>query len=82
MLEGSTFALRLAIGTAGFFWLVLSVAGWGIYPKEEATLDSPGLNVRQSWIDLFKLVKEASKLKQVFKFLLAWIVLSDVSRPR
>jgi len=79
-LKGSTYSLRMAIGTSGGCWLALSLLGQIFNQKSVNTEDiSPPFNPQSGWIGLFSIVKEATKVRQTFKFLIAWFLLSDVS---
>jgi UMF1 family MFS transporter len=89
---GSTFSLRLAIGLSGVWWAAFSVLAGVLLPggsatirgaEEDAIVRSEKLSLwtecRGSWIRLGRMLKwsEIKKLKNTFKYLGAWFLLSD-----
>ncbi|KAF8151761.1 autophagy-related protein 22-like protein [Crassisporium funariophilum] len=100
-LQGSTFALRLAIGLSGIWWAVFSIpaAIWlpgassphrltarsddGVLERGLEVADKKELNIRReimaAWIRLGTMLRwsEMKKLRNTFKYLAAWFLLSD-----
>lgn len=95
-LHGSTFALRLAIGLSGIWWALFSVpaAVWlpdlGTVSEIDETVEHSYVNVKWSlwreivgaWKRLGAMLhwREMKKLKNTFRYLAAWFLLSDGSR--
>ncbi|KAJ2913083.1 hypothetical protein MD484_g7334, partial [Candolleomyces efflorescens] len=104
MLQGSTWALRVAIGLSGIWWAAgtLPAAIWlpsagETTPPSEAEVDaeewghsqpragvsdedwSMGREIVRAWIRLGNMLRwsEVRKLKNTFKYLAAWFLLSD-----
>ncbi|KAF9524222.1 MFS general substrate transporter [Crepidotus variabilis] len=88
-LHGSAFALRLAIGLSGIWWAVFSVpaAVWlpsaSVSARQENALDEKewtiGGEIVAAWIRLGNMLRwsEIKKLRNTFKYLAAWFLLSD-----
>ena len=87
-LNGSTFALRLAIGLSGIWWALFSIpaAIWLPSPpftSMEGAVDHKEKNVGKeivaAWIRLINMLRlaEIKRLRNTFKFLAAWFLLSD-----
>lgn len=88
-LHGSTFALRLAIGLSGVWWALFTIPAALFLPssatelREEDILVKRGWNVgseiTSAWIRLVNTFRwaEIKKLRNTFKFLAAWFLLSD-----
>jgi len=90
-LNGSTFALRLAIGLSGIWWALFSIpaAIWlpnPPFPSMEGTMDHKERNLSReivaAWIRLINMLRwaEIKRLRNTFKFLAAWFLLSDGQR--
>ena len=90
-LNGSTFALRLAIGLSGIWWALFSIpaAIWlpnPPFPSIEGTMDHKERNLSReivaAWIRLINMLRwaEIKRLRNTFKFLAAWFLLSDGQR--
>lgn len=93
MLHGSTFALRLAIGLSGIWWALFSIpaALWlpgAGGPSNGPTSASDGIaegkwslrsEVVAAWKRLGRMLRwsEILKLRNTFKYLAAWFLLSD-----
>ncbi|KAL0948348.1 hypothetical protein HGRIS_010934 [Hohenbuehelia grisea] len=91
-LHGSTFALRLAIGMSGVWWLVFSIpaALWLPGAKEaDGRDDAEWSRSDEEWNTRREIVKawkrlgamlrphEIKRLRNTFKYLAAWFLLSD-----
>lgn len=88
-LHGSTFALRLAIGLSGIWWFVFSIPAAILLPsppslsREIDELDRKEWSFKReilnAWIGLVNKLRwrEIKKLRNTFKFLAAWFLLSD-----
>jgi UMF1 family MFS transporter len=85
-LHGSTFALRLAIGLSGIWWFVFSIPAAVLLPSRPASareIDEKEFSFRRevinAWTGLANRLRwgEVKKLKNTFKFLAAWFLLSD-----
>jgi UMF1 family MFS transporter len=88
-LHGSTFALRLAIGLSGIWWFVFSIPAAVLLPSAPASareVDEYGQKewsftreILGAWIGLVNLLRwrEIRRLRNTFKFLAAWFLLSD-----
>jgi len=91
-LHGSTFALRLAIGLSGIWWALFSIpaAIWLPSPSfssmEEEVMNQKERNIWRdiaaAWIRLISMLRwaEIKRLRNTFKFLAAWFLLSDGQR--
>ncbi|KAG6852966.1 hypothetical protein C0991_007809 [Blastosporella zonata] len=83
LLHGSTFALRLAIGISGVWWAVFSIpaAIWLPGGGSDASLGewSTWREILAAWKRLGNMLQwgEIKKLRNTFKYLAAWFVLSD-----
>ncbi|CAK5278101.1 unnamed protein product [Mycena citricolor] len=90
MLRGSTFSLRLAIGLSGIWWAVftLPAAVWlpgaASVPAESAELEderkwSFWREIGAAWKRLGGMIhpREIKRLRNTFKYLAAWFLLSD-----
>ncbi|KAG6902708.1 hypothetical protein C0995_012848 [Termitomyces sp. Mi166 len=90
LLRGSTFALRLAIGISGIWWAILTIpaAIWlpGASGSERVEMSdtSPGQwstkrEIVAAWKRLGNMLRwiEIKKLRNTFKYLAAWFLLSD-----
>ncbi|KAG6833334.1 hypothetical protein H0H87_008510 [Tephrocybe sp. NHM501043] len=85
LLHGSTFALRLSIGLSGVWWAVFSIpaAIWlpGAETGEEALSGewSTRREILAAWKRLGNMLRwrEIKKLRNTFKYLAAWFLLSD-----
>ncbi|WVQ93114.1 hypothetical protein IAU59_000178 [Kwoniella sp. CBS 9459] len=83
ILEGSTFALRLAIGISGIWWAIFTVPSWLGLPggdgssKEQGSGRTAGL--KDAWKRIGRMItpSEIRKLPNLYRFLLAWMFLSD-----
>ena len=83
-LEGSTLSLRLAIGMSGVWWGFLSLPAVVWLPSGSTSAGAPEKRAvwRQilfSWKRLGEMLRwtEIKKLKNTFKYLAAWFLLSD-----
>jgi UMF1 family MFS transporter len=85
-LYGSTFALRLAIGLGGIWWFVFSIPAAVLLfsrPASAREVDEKDFlfrrEVTNAWTGLANRLRwgEVKKLKNTFKFLAAWFLLSD-----
>ncbi|CAA7266784.1 unnamed protein product [Cyclocybe aegerita] len=88
---GSTFALRLAIGLSGIWWAVFTIPAALWLPNTtsspaptsaSASQDKDfriGHEILAAWIRLRDMlrVREVKKLRNTFKYLAAWFLLSD-----
>jgi UMF1 family MFS transporter len=88
-LHGSTFALRLAIGLSGIWWFIFSIPAAVLLPSPPTS--SPEVDesnqkdwsftreILGAWIGLVNRLRwrEVKKLRNTFKFLAAWFLLSD-----
>ncbi|KAG5716593.1 Autophagy-related protein 22-2 [Termitomyces sp. T112] len=87
LLQGSTFALRLAIGLSGVWWAVFTIPAAIWLPGSgvvELSDPSPGQwsmkrEVFAAWKRLGNMLRwtEIKKLRNTFKYLSAWFLLSD-----
>ncbi|KAH8829251.1 autophagy-type protein 22 [Flagelloscypha sp. PMI_526] len=90
MLQGSTFSLRLAIGLSGIWWATFCIPAWFWLPKGKDQDHLPPLlaadgtlNITAQIIGAWKRLggmlrlSEILKLRNTFKFLAAWFLLSD-----
>lgn len=93
MLHGSTWALRLAIGLSGIWWAVgtIPAAIWLPSVEESMTPDEEWGSSRSegdwsfrkevvgAWVRLGNMLRlsEVRKLRNTFKYLAAWFLLSD-----
>ena len=89
-LHGSTFALRLAIGLSGIWWFIFSIPAAILLPSPLASVDGPfqkewsfTREILGAWIGLVNNLRwrEVKKLRNTFKFLAAWFLLSDGEYP-
>lgn len=83
-MKGSTFSLRLAIGISGIWWFIFSIpaALWLSSPvdKEEETKEwSTKREIIAAWKRLGSMLhpREIMRLRNTFKYLAAWFLLSD-----
>jgi len=88
-LHGSTFALRLAIGLSGIWWFIFSIPAAVLLPSPPpSTPEVNELNQKNwsfmreilgAWIGLMNRLRwrEVKRLRNTFKFLAAWFLLSD-----
>jgi len=88
-LHGSTFALRLAIGLSGIWWFIFSLPAAVLLPSppppdpEVDELNQKNWSFTReilgAWIGLANRLRwrEVKKLRNTFKFLAAWFLLSD-----
>ena len=88
-LNGSTFALRLAIGLSGVWWALFTIPAalfLSSSPTEYREEDivgkkdwNVGTQITSAWIRLVNTFRwtEIKKLRNTFKFLAAWFLLSD-----
>lgn len=88
-LQGSTFALRLAIGLSGVWWFVFSIPASLLLPSPPAPTQgmhefgqkewSFKQSILSAWIGLVNNLRwrEVKKLTNTYKFLAAWFLLSD-----
>lgn len=82
MLHGSTWSLRLAIGLSGLWWALgtIPAAMWLPPAEEESGREWKfGREVAGAWMRLGNMLRlsEIRKLKNTFKYLAAWFLLSD-----
>lgn len=77
VLKGS-YGMRVAIGCSGIQLACLAAIA---YSKEYRPIPQHSLqrtfDVYAAWKDLYKLVKRATQLKETFKFLIYWMIVSD-----
>ena len=83
-LKGSTLSLRLAIGMSGVWWGLFSLPAAAWLPSGSASAEVPEKRAfwRQilfSWRRLGEMLhwKEIKQLRNTFKYLMAWFLLSD-----
>ena len=88
-LHGSTFALRLAIGLSGMWWFIFTIPAAILLPSPPASARefdesnqkewSFKREILNAWIGLVNNLRwrEVKKLRNTFKFLAAWFLLSD-----
>ena len=83
-LKGSTLSLRLAIGMSGVWWGFFSLPAAVWLPSGSASTEVPEKRAvwRQilfSWRRLWEMLRltEVKKLRNTFKYLAAWFLLSD-----
>ncbi|OCF35669.1 UMF1 family MFS transporter [Kwoniella heveanensis BCC8398] len=86
LLEGSTFALRLAIGLSGIWWAIFTIPSWRGLPggggdgtsKEDRAIGRAG-GLKDAWKRIGRMIspREIRKLPNLYGFLLAWMFLSD-----
>jgi UMF1 family MFS transporter len=83
-LKGSTLSLRLAIGMSGVWWGVFSLPAAVWLPSGSASAEVPEKQpfwrqILSSWRRLGGMLrwKEIKKLRNTFKYLAAWFLLSD-----
>ena len=83
-LKGSTLSLRLAIGMSGVWWGIFSLPAAMWLPSGSASAEVPEKRsvLRQilfSWGRLGEMIRwnEIKKLRNTFKYLAAWFLLSD-----
>jgi len=87
-LGGSTFSLRLAIGLSGMWWAIFTVpAALWLPSKDDKTSKSASSHTEwtlrseiwSAWKRLGQMLmwREMKKLRNTFKFLAAWFLLSD-----
>ena len=92
LLRGTTFSLRLAIGLSGAWWAAFSLpaAAWlpsgrAVEGEEDAwgpggkEAWSTGREILKAWRKLGPMLRwgEIKRLRNTFKFLAAWFLLSD-----
>lgn len=96
-LHGTTFSLRLAIGMSGIWWAMFSVPAAAWLPSgkaKEADVESEDVEGRKepwntkreigkAWKRLGNMLRwrEVKRLRNTFKFLAAWFLLSDGDEP-
>lgn len=76
--KGSTAALELAIGLSGVWWAVFTVpAGWGLPGGHREP--APEHWLKKGWAQVASMVQPShmKELPNLFKYLLAWVFLSD-----
>lgn len=85
-LGGSTWSLRLAIGLSGIWWTLFSIPAAFWLPGKSSTPDTKSTDgrttlsqVADSWKRLGAMLKpaEIKRLRNTFKYLGAWFLLSD-----
>lgn len=86
-LGGSTFSLRLAIGLSGIWWAVFSVLAGFLLPSHTTSAQDVAVpdklsiwkECKLSWLRLGRTLHytEIMKLRNTFKYLAAWFLLSD-----
>ncbi|KAH8111613.1 autophagy-type protein 22 [Phellopilus nigrolimitatus] len=85
-LKGSTFALRLAVAASGVWWALFTLPAWAWLPGADNVVQgkerkqwSLRHEVQSAWKRLGRMLrwKEIKKLKNTFRFLGAWFLLSD-----
>ncbi|KAF6749145.1 MFS general substrate transporter [Ephemerocybe angulata] len=87
LLHGSTWALRLAIGLSGIWWAVGTIPAAMWLPSADSSDAEEwgtaewrfGKEVLGAWIRLGNMLRwsEVRKLRNTFKYLAAWFLLSD-----
>ncbi|KAH6904940.1 autophagy-type protein 22 [Coprinopsis sp. MPI-PUGE-AT-0042] len=91
LLKGSTWSLRLAIGLSGIWWAVGTIPAAILLPGAQAASQQERAEATQSrewrmsreivgaWIRLGNMLRwtEIKKLKNTFRYLAAWFLLSD-----
>ncbi|THG98828.1 hypothetical protein EW145_g7361 [Phellinidium pouzarii] len=88
--NGSTFALRLAVAASGVWWALFTLPAWAWLPGAEGSVKGKEREVRdrqwslmrevgKAWKRLGQMLRwrEIRKLKNTFRFLGAWFLLSD-----
>jgi MFS transporter, UMF1 family len=94
LLHGSTWSLRLAIGLSGMWWAVgcIPVLIWlpgggadpsGVGEEESARKSSTWVEIKNAWKKLARMLRwsEIKKLRNTFRYLSAWFLLSDGLPP-
>ena len=83
-MKGSTLSLRLAIGMSGIWWGFFSIPAAVWLPSGSASAEVPEKRgvwrqILSSWRRLGEMLrwKEIKKLRNTFKYLAAWFLLSD-----
>ncbi|KEI36986.1 uncharacterized protein L969DRAFT_19541 [Mixia osmundae IAM 14324] len=78
ILKGSTLALRIALASAGAWWLIFSIPALLLIRRQISGQDSPVTHtLLEGWSSLGNMIKERHRLKMTFRFLFAWFILSD-----
>ncbi|WVF65441.1 hypothetical protein IAT40_000169 [Kwoniella sp. CBS 6097] len=85
MLEGSTFALRLAIGISGLWWAAFTIPSWIGLPGGDASSKAKEIGrgraggLKDAWRRIGRMItpREMRRLPNLYRFLLAWMFLSD-----
>jgi MFS-type transporter involved in bile tolerance (Atg22 family) len=80
----STASLRIAVGAAGLCWFLFAALASYFNRRNLRAYDEQyyRFSIVEGWRGLFHIIRDARKLDQNFKFLCAWFILSDESRPR
>ena len=82
---GSIASLRLAIGLCGLWWGLFTIpAGMGLPGSNDRKVSLVQGSVLDGWRNLSRTISpsEMRRLSHLFRFLLAWIFLSDGARRR
>ncbi|WVR08980.1 hypothetical protein IAU60_006040 [Kwoniella sp. DSM 27419] len=80
-LHGSTLSLRLAIGLSGIWWAAFTLPAWIGLPGGSDTdnFERKLTSLSEAWQRIGRLVRpsEMRKLPNLYRFLVAWMFLSD-----
>ncbi|KAF9361806.1 Autophagy protein 22 [Mortierella sp. AD094] len=79
-LDQTTYSMQLGIALTGVWWFCVSFFTLKFMPPQPGEPLSGNVNLFfYSWIRLGKTLRQASSLKETFKYLIAWFILSDGS---
>ncbi|KAF9995407.1 Autophagy protein 22 [Entomortierella chlamydospora] len=79
-MDQTTYSLQLGIALTGLWWFLVSFFTLKFMPSQPGEPLHERVNLfLYSWIRVGKTLREAKSLKETFKYLIAWFILSDGS---
>ncbi|GJJ74853.1 MFS transporter, UMF1 family [Entomortierella parvispora] len=76
----STYSMQIGMALTGLWWFCVSFITMKYMPAQPGTPLSGNVNLFfYSWIRLGKTLREAKSLKETFKYLISWFIVSDGS---
>ncbi|KAF9433511.1 Autophagy protein 22 [Entomortierella beljakovae] len=79
-MDQSTYSMQLGVALTGLWWFCVSFFTLKFMSAQPGEPLSGKVNlVLYSWVRLGKTLREAKSLKETFKYLIAWFILSDGS---